>query len=101
MVVSGIAVLVRRFYDTERSGWWALAKTVSYAVILSGGSFTGLGTRLGQLPGAVFVVAVALLLGFVFTCFFVFLCVVSGGTQEPNCYGPDLYGRNELEEVFA
>lgn len=73
MVVSGIAVLVRRFYDTERSGWWALAKTVSYAVILSGGSFTGLGTRLGQLPGAVFVVAVALLLGFVFTCFFVFL----------------------------
>lgn len=101
VMVPGIAVLVRRLHDTERSGWWALVKTVSYAVILGGGSFTGLGTRLGQLSGAVFVVAIALLLGFVFTCFFVFLCVVSEGTQGPNRHGPDPYGRNELEEVFA
>jgi uncharacterized membrane protein YhaH (DUF805 family) len=101
MMVPGVAVLVRRLHDTERSGWWAVIKIPSYAVILSGYGFGGIGAKFGQLPGPTLVVAVVLALVWACVGLFIFICVVTEGTQGTNCYGPDPYGANELEEVFA
>jgi uncharacterized membrane protein YhaH (DUF805 family) len=97
-IVPGLAVLVRRLHDTDRSGWWALVRIPSYAFLLVGGSPLQAQTVIKLLPTPIFVVA-ALIWGVV--GFAVFLFLVSEGDGEPNRYGPDPYGPDELQQVFA
>jgi uncharacterized membrane protein YhaH (DUF805 family) len=98
ILVPGLAVLVRRLHDIDRSGWWALVKAPSYGLILWKGSpfaamavLKGLGTPL----------AVILVLAWLGAAFTVFLFTITEGTGDSNRFGPDPYGPDQLEEVFA
>lgn len=90
-----IAVAVRRLHDTGRSGWWLGAPIIAIAVgtawaLSQAGGFADLGAPL--IGAAVLLVIWAITL-FVFT--------VTRGDEGSNEYGPDPYGANNLEEVFA
>jgi uncharacterized membrane protein YhaH (DUF805 family) len=107
MIIPTIAVQVRRLHDTDRSGWWIggfyLAYLVYFVIIFrmlatlqipATGSppdlspFSGLGI-MSYVGFGFFVYSITLL---------VFFCL--GGTEGPNRYGDDPYGR-KIEEVFA
>jgi uncharacterized membrane protein YhaH (DUF805 family) len=49
-VVPGLAVLVRRLHDTDRTGWWALTRIPSYLFLAAGTSPFQVGSRLRLLP---------------------------------------------------
>lgn len=106
IIVPGLAVMARRMHDVDRSGWWSLVKAFGYAV-----SFwvaAGARQQLQGLPAmsqamsnvliSVFIIALTVLICAVIA-FYAFL--MTRGTVGPNRYGPDPYGRNDLEEVFA
>lgn len=97
-VVPGLAVLIRRLHDTDRSGWWALVRIPSYAFILSGSSPTAFAAELKAVPITALIILVIAWIGVSFT---VFLFVINAGTEGANRYGPDPYGPDQLEEVFA
>lgn len=98
-IIPGLAVLVRRLHDTDRTGWWALVKLGSYALMVSGGSPR---LMLAALPGLVpKMLLVVLGVAFGIAALAVFLFVVTEGDGGPNRYGPDPYGPDELEQVFA
>jgi uncharacterized membrane protein YhaH (DUF805 family) len=97
-IVPGIAVLVRRLHDTERSGWWALVRIPSYGFFLAGGSPTGVAAMSKALPTRIIVIAA---IAWIVCAFAVLIFAVSEGTPGWNRYGPDPYGPDELEEVFA
>lgn len=101
MIVPGIAVLVRRLHDTDRGGWWALVKVPSYAFIFGGRTLVELGDSYKQLPVAALTIAIILFFSWALAGFMVFMFMITEGTQAPNRYGPDPYGPNQLEEVFA
>ena len=106
MIIPTIAVQVRRLHDTDRSGWWVGGFYLAYLVYMlimfsmmaslvrTNGAppdlspFSGLGI-LSYLGFGFFVYSITLL---------VFFCI--GGTEGPNRYGDDPYGR-KIEEVFA
>jgi uncharacterized membrane protein YhaH (DUF805 family) len=107
MIIPTIAVQVRRLHDTDRSGWWIGGFYLAYLVyvifmirivaslqIPATGAppdlspMSGMGA-LSYVGFAFFVYSIVLL---------VFFCI--GGTEGPNRYGDDPYGR-KIEEVFA
>lgn len=94
----GIAVLVRRLHDVDRSGWWAIMQMPWYGLALAGKSPFDAAALLKELPTGVAIVAalIGVVGGFVLLIF-----VVTPGTEGSNRYGPDPYGPNQLKEVFA
>ena len=101
LLVPWIAVTVRRLHDTDRSGWWLLAFVAPIAVVGCVAALGALNETYRNTTAASFTVgliAILAVLGAVIT-FLVFM--VLPGTEGSNRYGPDPYGPNELEEVFA
>ena len=87
---------IRRFHDIGRSGWWALVAQVvplgEYGAVLQLGGRTAQASALG--------LAVALLLGFVFT---IWLGAMPG-EDGANAYGPPPSTRRtakQMDEVFG
>lgn len=101
LLIPGLAVLVRRLHDTEKSGWWALIIVPSDVLNLAGNSVASLTPYFGHFSGVTLAVAVVLFIGWLFAALAVFIFTVTEGTQGPNRYGPDPYGPDQLEEVFA
>jgi uncharacterized membrane protein YhaH (DUF805 family) len=100
-VVPGTALVVRRLHDTDISGWWALIRVPTIVMIATANSFSTVGATVGRTSGVLFVVEILVFLAWLFAGFFVFLRTVGAGDEGRNRYGPDPYGGNELEEVFA
>jgi uncharacterized membrane protein YhaH (DUF805 family) len=97
--IPGLAVLVRRLRDSERNGWWALLKIPGYGLILAGGSPFQLIARLEELfPTPILIM---LLVAWICGSIALLLFVIYPGTEGTNRYGPDPYGPDALEEVFA
>jgi uncharacterized membrane protein YhaH (DUF805 family) len=101
LLIPGLAVTVRRLHDTDRSGWWALVRVPGYTFTFGGGTVAGLTGTFKQLPVSGLVAALVLFFGWVIIAVIVFIFELTQGTQGTNRYGPDPYGPNELEEVFA
>lgn len=96
--VPGVAVDIRRLHDINRSGWWWLLNLWSYVFVwlqMAGSDFASL---LKQIPITFAILLVVAMVG----CFLVkFVFMVTPGTEGLNRYGPDPYGPDQLEEVFA
>jgi uncharacterized membrane protein YhaH (DUF805 family) len=97
-LVPGFAVLVRRLHDTGRSGWWALVRLPALAVLFSGVSALKAITMLKSVPT---LVQIGVGGTYVVVAFIVFLFTIAEGEGAPNLYGPDPYGEDHLEQVFA
>lgn len=106
IIVPGVALTARRLHDIDRSAWWCLLKVSGYT--LSFWFAAGAKEQIQAMPEfgpatsnvLVSLFFIALL---VFVCvgitYFVFL--VTPGTEGENGYGPDPYGPDHLEQVFA
>lgn len=99
-LVPWLAVTVRRFHDTNRSGWWLLVLLLAIAMavvftIFAYGSLGGAPTSYSFAGGAL--LAVVILGAFITMLVF----MVLPGTDGPNRYGADPYGPDHLEEIFA
>jgi uncharacterized membrane protein YhaH (DUF805 family) len=97
-IVASIAVQVRRLHDTNRSGWWLLSLYIPELVIIVAAGKPGEEASTG--PVSLILIGllsiVMLVMGIVMLIFF-----VQRGTEGQNRYGPDPYGPESLEEVFA
>jgi uncharacterized membrane protein YhaH (DUF805 family) len=100
LLVPGVAVLVRRLHDIDRSGWWALLSAGSYVFVAVGfttepeglvQAFEGLGTPALITMALAWMAAIIVLL--IFT--------ITRGNEGMNRFGPDPYGGAQLEEIFA
>jgi uncharacterized membrane protein YhaH (DUF805 family) len=83
MLVSGLAVAIKRLHDRDKSGWWVL---VFYVVP---GVLGGIGSEMGAASGSDAIVG---LFGLVSLGISVWAFVELGclrGTVGPNNYGPD------------
>jgi uncharacterized membrane protein YhaH (DUF805 family) len=94
-----LAVTVRRLHDLNRGGWWLLVFMVGFvaaalfAVAVSDSvSATAAFGPIGLIVFAL--VMIALVVAYLFF-------MMAPGTEGSNDYGPDPYGPDELEEVFA
>jgi uncharacterized membrane protein YhaH (DUF805 family) len=89
---------VRRLHDSDRSGWWVLGLVGVFAVvfIVALGSFGRQWSTAVSFTSGIVAVLVLLAAGVTFLVF-----MITPGTEGRNRYGPDPYGGNELEEVFA
>lgn len=101
LLIPGIAVLVRRLHDINRSGWWALLAAGSYA-------FLGVGLVTSDPEAAMQGVErlgpptlIALVLAWVIMMIVLLFFTVTRGNEGPNRFGPDPYGPGHLEEIFA
>jgi uncharacterized membrane protein YhaH (DUF805 family) len=111
LLVPWLAVQVRRLHDTNRSGWWLGGFYLLYLVyaVLMGSVMVGMlaSMKAGNTPpdpaafGAGFgVVGLIGLLQFVYMIvLIVFYCLP--GTAGPNRFGPDPYGRDQFDKIFA
>jgi len=111
LIIPTLAVQVRRLHDIDRSGWWLggfYSLYVVYGVFLARIIFGMLASmKVGNTPpdpaafGAGFgVVGLIGLLQFVYMIvLIVFYCLP--GTAGPNRFGPDPYGRDQFEKIFA
>lgn len=111
LLVPWLAVQVRRLHDINRSGWWLggfYLLYLVYAVFMGSVMFGMLASiRAGSTPpdpaafGAGFgVVGLIGLLQFVYMIvLIVFYCLP--GTAGPNRFGPDPYGRDQFDKIFA
>jgi len=98
LLIPGLAVEIRRLHDIDRSGWWILLNLWSYGFVVAGFSQMSVesifkGTNIAALAILVLIALVGAVIMFVFS--------VTRGTDGPNRYGSDPYGRDQLEEVFA
>jgi uncharacterized membrane protein YhaH (DUF805 family) len=98
LLLPSIGVTVRRPHDSDRSGWWVLGLVGVFAVvfIVALGSFGRQWSTAVSFTSGIVAVLVILAAGVTFLVF-----MVTPGTEGRNRYGPDPYGGNELEEVFA
>ena len=99
LLLPWLGVTIRRLHDIDRSGWWLLGLVGAIGVA----AFVVLGTGVDSpgsraLPFTAMIIAILVLLAVVVT-FLIFM--VLPGTDGSNRYGPDPYGPDELEEVFA
>jgi uncharacterized membrane protein YhaH (DUF805 family) len=99
-----LAVSVRRLHDINRSGWWLLAFfLIILAIAVAAVATMGLtldGT--GSPPsGSILVVLLVGVLAMFVLGVTILVFSVTPGTQGTNDYGPDPYGPNNLEQVFA
>jgi uncharacterized membrane protein YhaH (DUF805 family) len=100
LLVPWIAVTVRRLHDTDRSGWWVLALVAGvFVVVAIMVALGGLGAATSTAGSFTSGIIVALALLGAFLTFLAFM--VLPGTEGANRYGPDPYGVDDLEEVFA
>lgn len=89
--VPGLAVLVRRLHDTDRSAWWLLSPFAGAAA----------GLILVPIAGVIGVVFTGIAIAGTLLGLLVFLC--QGGTSGANRFGSDPKdeaGVADLEEVF-
>ncbi|MCP3731942.1 DUF805 domain-containing protein [Sphingomonas sp. MG17] len=103
--IPGLAVMVRRLHDLDRTGWWVLALMgplflgiilviVGAAGAMSGGSSAGFG---GAALGGMILLGIGGILGIVLL---VWAC--TEGTRGPNRFGEDPKGvSTNAEEVFG
>jgi uncharacterized membrane protein YhaH (DUF805 family) len=99
-----LAVSVRRLHDIDRTGWWLAAFFLPFVVIVIwlaavvGANFpaTAPAPSGSVLVGMIVAIVATLILAIVMLVF-----TVTPGTEGPNRFGPDPYGRDNLEEVFA
>ena len=111
LLVPWLAVQVRRLHDTDRSGWWLGGFYLLYLVyaVFMGSVMFGMmaSMKAGNTPpdptafGAGFGAAGLIgLLQFVYMIvLIVFYCLP--GTAGPNRFGPDPYGRDQFDKIFA
>jgi len=111
LIVPTLAVQVRRLHDIDRSGWWLGGFYLLYVVYgaFLARIFFGMmaSIKAGSAPpdpaafGAGFgVVGLLGLLQFVYLIvLIVFYCLP--GTAGPNRFGPDPYGRDQFDKIFA
>jgi uncharacterized membrane protein YhaH (DUF805 family) len=98
LVIPGAAVTVRRLHDLDRSGWWFLLSLWSHFFLLDISAQAVAKAAFERLPyGLGFVLILAVIAGVV--TLFVFM--ITAGTEGTNRFGPDPYGPDSLEEVFA
>ncbi len=98
LLVPGIAVAVRRLHDINRTGWWILLDLWSYVFVIAGFGKISLESAIkGLSPAPALILIITVLLGAVIMLVF----MVTRGSDGPNRYGPDPYGPNQLEQVFA
>jgi uncharacterized membrane protein YhaH (DUF805 family) len=100
LFVPWMAVTVRRLHDTDRSGWWllivvAVFAAVAFVAVLDSVADTSAG---GPLAFTSLVIGLLLVVVAVIT---LVVFMVLPGTQGSNRFGPDPYGPNDLEQVFA
>jgi uncharacterized membrane protein YhaH (DUF805 family) len=94
-----LSVMVRRFHDTGRSGWWILGfygylfATVILFLATSGAAYRP------RLDGPSGIVVVVLGIGGFAYAVWLFILTVLDGTNGPNEYGPDPKGPDV--EVFT
>jgi uncharacterized membrane protein YhaH (DUF805 family) len=93
-----VSVTVRRLHDIDRSGWWAILSLWNYLFVIQGSTKASMSTVFSQFPHGV---AFALVLSFIAVVVILFVFTITRGTEGLNRYGPDPYGPNQLEEVFA
>jgi uncharacterized membrane protein YhaH (DUF805 family) len=100
LLVPWLAVTVRRLHDTDRSGWWLLAFAAGFGIFGVVVALGAVGAFSGKSAGSFteMIVAVLLMLAVTIT---LFVFMVLPGTDGSNRYGPDPYGPDQLEEVFA
>lgn len=99
-----IAVSVRRLHDLDRTGWWLAAFFLPFVVVGIWAAVTVVSFLPTTPPapsgpllvGFIIAIVVMLILAIVMLVF-----MVTSGTEGPNRFGPDPYGRDNLEEVFA
>lgn len=101
LLVPWIAVAVRRLHDIDRTGWWLLAPVLPYAIgfaMVGAAFFTNPGSAgaSGGLGAGMIFFGIGLILALV-----VFVFTLLPGTKGENRYGPDPYGPQNLDEVFA
>jgi len=111
LLVPWLAVQVRRLHDINRSGWWLGGFYLLYLIyaVLMGSVMFGMmaAMKAGNAPpdpavfGAGFgIVGLIGLLQFVYMIvLIVFYCLP--GTAGPNRFGPDPYGRDQFDKIFA
>jgi uncharacterized membrane protein YhaH (DUF805 family) len=111
LLVPWLAVQVRRLHDINRSGWWLGGFYLLYLIyaVLMGSVMFGMvaAMKAGNAPpdpaafGAGFgIVGLLGLLQFVYMIvLIVFYCLP--GTAGPNRFGPDPYGRDQFDKIFA
>jgi uncharacterized membrane protein YhaH (DUF805 family) len=111
LLVPWLAVQVRRLHDINRSGWWLGGFYLLYLVyaVLMGSVMFGMmaAMKAGNAPpdpaafGTGFgIIGLIGLLQFVYMIvLIVFYCLP--GTAGPNRFGPDPYGRDQFDKIFA
>jgi uncharacterized membrane protein YhaH (DUF805 family) len=98
LLVPGMAVVIRRLHDTDHSGWWFLLTLWNYAFLLGGSMRNGISLIFSRIPSEL---GFVLVLMFIAAVVVIFIFMITPGTEGSNRYGPDPYGPDELEEVFA
>lgn len=96
LLVPGFTVTVRRLHDIGRSGWWMLLSISWYGLLVLPATMTD--EEMQQLDLSLMLAGIGFLLvsGVVMLVF-----MITRGDEGSNRYGPDPYGPDELEEVFA
>ncbi|HEX6741468.1 MAG TPA: DUF805 domain-containing protein [Sphingomicrobium sp.] len=99
MVLPWLGVTVRRLHDAGRSGRWLLLFVVAWVII------TLIGYALGSMDEPSESVAVTagitIFLIMIFAVFSLLALMVLPGSSGTNRFGPDPYGPDPLEDVFA
>lgn len=97
-IVPWLAVSVRRLHDIDRTGWWIAAvfgPLILFGALVGAGVIDDNGIESLAIP---LVIAVLLFIAAGIT---LLIFCVTPGTEGDNRYGPNPYGPDNLEEVFA
>jgi uncharacterized membrane protein YhaH (DUF805 family) len=101
LAIPTLAVTVRRLHDTNSSGYWALARVAGYLFLVPALSPRQLGAAYEGMSGWLIAVGIVSMIGWACVEISLFVLMVTPGTIGRNDYGPDPYGPDALEEVFA
>lgn len=101
LFVPGLAVMVRRLHDTNRSGWWGLLSAGSYVFMVAGFSDSDPEAIFSNLEGWGMGDSLALVLAWVISMIVLLIFMVTRGDDGANRFGADPYGPDQLEEIFA
>jgi uncharacterized membrane protein YhaH (DUF805 family) len=101
LLVPWLSVTVRRLHDIDRTGWWLLAFVASFGLIgllavFVGGAGQPSGSMAGMFTAMIVALVAVIVVGITMLVF-----MIQQGTEGSNRYGPDPYGPDNLEQVFA